>query len=321
MSDRLSVHSEVSDALERRRPVVALESTVITHGLPFPRNLEAARALEAEVREGGAVPATVAVLDGRLRVGLEDEDLTRLAELGPAAAKLSRRDLAAALVSGRPGSTTVAATMIAARLAGIAVFATGGIGGVHRGAETTFDVSADLEELARTPVCVVSAGAKAVLDLPKTLEVLETRGVPVIGYGTDSFPAFYSRDSGLAVPQRLDDPAEVARLLQAHWRLGLDGGVIVAVPVPAAQELPRSEIEPTIVEALAAADAAGVTGKDVTPFLLDRLADLTGGRSVEANLALLMNNARVAAAIATAYAALSSPPPLPPRPNGPRLRF
>lgn len=320
MTDHLSIHPEVLEALERRRPVVALESTVITHGMPRPRNLDTARAVEAEVRAGGAVPATIAVLDGRIRVGLDADDLERLADMGPRAAKLSRCDLAAALATGAPGSTTVAATMIAARLAGIAVFATGGIGGVHRGAETTFDVSADLEELARTSVCVVCAGAKAILDLPKTLEVLETRGVPVIGYGTDRFPAFYTRDSGLRVPLRVDDPVTVARLLHTQRRLGLDGGLLVANPVPASDEMDPSVIETAIADALREARTQGVTGKAVTPFLLARVEALTAGRSLATNVALIRDNARVAAAIAAAFADIAPPPALPPRAPASRPR-
>lgn len=303
MHEYLSIHAEVAEALQARRPVVALESTLIAHGLPHPRNVETARALEAVVRAGGAVPATVAVLDGRIRVGLEDADLERLAT-APGVLKLSRADLPAALAAGADGATTVAATMIAARLAGIAVFATGGIGGVHRGAETTFDISADLEELAHTRVAVVSAGAKAILDLPKTLEYLETRGVPVVGYGTDRFPAFYTRDSGLGLAHRLDTPEAVARLLRAKWQLGLEGGVLIANPIPAEAALDPAQVEAALSQALAEADAQGVTGKAVTPFLLARLEALTGGASVAANTALLENNARVAAAIAVAYAAL-----------------
>lgn len=302
MHELVSVHPEVAAALAEGRAVVALESTVVTHGMAHPHNLETAQALEAEVRAAGAVPATVAVIDGRIRIGLDATALERLAAAGRAAWKLSRRDLPVALALGALGSTTVAATMIAARLAGIAVFATGGIGGVHRGAETTFDVSADLEELARTDVCVVCAGAKSILDLPKTLEVLETRGVPVLGFATDTFPAFHTRSSGLPV-QRVEDADAVALVLRAKWGLGLTGGVVVANPIPAGHAMDPDEVEAAIATALAAAAAEGVTGKDVTPFLLARLEALTDGRSLTANVALIRDNARVAAAIAVAYAA------------------
>ncbi len=312
MHEYLSVSPEVAGALAGRRPVVALESTVIAHGMPYPANLEAGRALEAAVREAGAVPATIAVLDGRIRVGLDAEDLDRLASGGRAVRKLSRRDLPIAVAAGEDGATTVAATMIAAKLAGIAVFATGGIGGVHRGAELSFDVSADLDELARTEVCVVSAGAKAILDLPKTLEVLETRGVPVLGYRTDRFPPFYARESALPVDRRCDAAEDVARVMQAKWRLGLGGGVLVANPIPEEEALDAAGMEAAIAAATADAAAAGVSGKALTPFLLDRLEAITGGRSLAANRALILNNARVGAQIATAYAAIQgAQPPLP----------
>jgi pseudouridylate synthase len=306
MKHLLRVLPEVRDALAAARPVVALESTIITHGMPAPRNLETARAVEAAVREGGAVPATIAVLDGRIRVGLGADDLERLAG-EQHVAKASRADLPAVLASGGPGSTTVAATMICADLAGIRVFATGGIGGVHRGAEQSFDVSADLQELARTPVAVVCAGAKAILDLAKTLEVLETLGVPVIGYGTDALPAFYSRTSDLAVPLRRDSAAEIAGVMAAKWQLGLGGGLVIANPIPAEAEIPAAAIAAYIETALAEARSQGVRGKAVTPFLLARLEQLTGGASLEANVALVLNNARLAAEIAAAYAALERP--------------
>jgi pseudouridine-5'-phosphate glycosidase len=314
MHDLLSVRPEVAAALRERRPVVALESTIISHGMPWPRNVETARAVEAAVREAGAVPATVAVLDGRIRIGLEDADLERLGQGGRAVMKLSRRDLGIALATGVEGATTVAATMICAGMAGIAVFATGGIGGVHRGAETSLDVSADLEELARTPVAVVCAGAKAILDLPKTMEYLETRGVPVLGWRTDELPAFYSRTSGLAVTRRCEDAAEVARILDCQWRLGLDIGAVVANPIPEDAALDGAEIDAAIETAVREAAAQGIRGKEVTPFLLARVEALTAGRSLAANIALVMHNARVAAEIATAHAALS-PPALPPRPR------
>ncbi|MFP4275444.1 MAG: pseudouridine-5'-phosphate glycosidase, partial [Paracoccaceae bacterium] len=284
------------------RPVVALESTIITHGLPRPRNLELARAAEAEIRAGGATPATIAVIDGRLKIGLSSALLERLAE-ADGVAKLSRADLAACLASGGTGATTVAATMIAARAAGIEVFATGGIGGVHRGAETSFDISADLQELARTAVTVVAAGAKAILDLPKTLEVLETLGVPVIAHGQDGFPAFWSRASGLRAPLRMDSAAEIARAHRMRAAMGLVGGQLVANPIPAAAEIPRDEIEPWIAHALADAAASGIAGKDVTPFLLERILALSGGRSLEANIALVLENARLGARIARHLAA------------------
>ncbi|AWK86856.1 pseudouridine-5'-phosphate glycosidase [Azospirillum thermophilum] len=304
MHDRLILAPEVAEALAGKRPVVALESTVISHGMSYPRNLETARDLEAAVREEGAVPATIAVMDGRIRVGLDDVALERLATGGKSVWKLSRRDLPVALATGALGATTVAATMIAARLAGIALFATGGIGGVHRGAETSFDVSADLDELARTSVCVVCAGAKSILDLPKTLEVLETRGVPVLGFGTEEFPAFYSRRSGMRVSHRCDNANEVAGVLRAKWDLGLDGGVLLANPIPVADELDADVMEQAIGAALADADSKEIKGKDVTPHLLAALERITGGRSLQANIALIRNNARVAARVAAAYSAL-----------------
>jgi pseudouridine-5'-phosphate glycosidase len=303
MKHRLRMLPEVREALAAGRPVVALESTIITHGMPAPRNLETAHAVEAAVRAGGAVPATIALLDGRISIGLSRDDLERLAE-EKTVAKASRADLPAVLASGEAGATTVAATMICAELAGIPVFATGGIGGVHRGAETSFDVSADVQELARTPVAVVCAGAKAILDLPKTLEVLETLGVPVIGYGCDDLPAFYSRASGLAVPLRRDTAAEIAAVMATKWELGLGGGLVIANPIPAAAEIPAAKIAAHIETALAEAAAQGVQGKAVTPFLLARLEALTGGASLAANVALVLNNARLAAEIAGAYAGI-----------------
>jgi pseudouridine-5'-phosphate glycosidase len=277
--------------------VVALESTLITHGLPRPKNLEVARALEATIRESEAVPATVAILGGQITVGLTEEQLVHLAEAEDVR-KCSRRDLPIVVGRGEDGATTVAGTMMAAHMAGIRVFATGGIGGVHRG--HPFDVSADLLELGRTPVTVVCAGAKAILDLPLTLEVLETQGVPVVGYGTNEFPAFYSRSSGLPVDVRCDTPEEVAAIVRARDALKLPGGILVAVPVPTEDELPASEAEDAIVRALAEAEAQGITGKAVTPFLLARVSGLTGEASLRANVALLLNNARVASAIAVA---------------------
>jgi pseudouridylate synthase len=301
----LVLSEEVAAAKADGRAVVALESTILAHGLPWPDNLETGHALEAAIREEGAVPATIAVLDGAFRVGLSASELERVAG-EPDLPKLSRRDLALTLARGGSGATTVAATMIGAHLSGIRVFATGGIGGVHRGAEKSFDVSADLEELARTPVAVVCAGAKAILDLPKTLEVLETKGVPVVGYGTDELPAFYSRSSGLRLPLRVDDPREAAALLAMQARLGFPGGAVIAVPIPREAELPAAEIDAAIGQALAAAQAEGIAGKAVTPFLLDRLVRITAGRSLRANVALVLNNARVAARIALALAEMSS---------------
>jgi len=306
MKQHLRILPEVRDALGAGAPVVALESTIITHGMPAPRNLETARAVEAAV--GGAVPATIAILDGRISVGLDAEDLERLAAEKDVA-KGSRADLPAVLAGGGAGATTVAATMICADLAGIRVFATGGIGGVHRGAEQSFDVSADLQELGRTPVAVVCAGAKAILDLPKTLEVLETLGVPVIGYGTDDLPAFYSRSCGLKAPLRCDTAAAIAAVMAAKWELGLGGGVVIANPVPEGHDIPAAAIGTHIDAALAEAAAQGIQGKAVTPFLLARLEQLTGGASLDANVALVLNNARLAAAIAVAYAALERPAP------------
>jgi pseudouridylate synthase len=291
---------EVADALAALRPVVALESTVISHGMPFPQNLETARGLERLVRASGAVPATVAVIDGRIRVGVSDADLERLASGREPVAKLSRRDLPIRLAQRGLGATTVAATMFAASVAGIRVFATGGIGGVHRGAPATFDISADIEELGRTSVAVVCAGAKAILDLGLTLEALETRGVPVLGYRTDRFPAFYSRTSPFPVDARVETVEEIARICRTKWELGLTGGVVVANPVPEALAMDSSEVTTAIDAALAEAQARRITGKALSPFLLGRVADLTGGRSLEANVGLIRNNAVLASHIATA---------------------
>ena len=297
----MMIHPEVAEALAARRPVVALESTIVTHGMPFPANVETARAVEAAVRANGAVPATIAVLKGVPTIGLQPADLERFGT-ATEVMKLSRADLAYAIAMGRDGSTTVAATMILAHRAGIGIFATGGMGGVHRGAETSFDISADLTELARTPVVVVSAGAKAILDLPKTLEILETLGVPVIGYQTAEYPAFFSRDSGLKAPLRLDTPAEIARFLKVRADLGLSQGVVIANPIPKASEIERSVIEPVIIDALQAASAAGISGKAVTPYLLNAVLERTQGQSLQANVALILNNAAVAAEIAVAVA-------------------
>ena len=291
-------------ALAAGAPVVALESTIISHGMPWPQNAEMALAVQAELHAHGAVPATIAVMDGRLCAGLDDGQLQRLARAGTSTPKASRRDLALLLAEQRSGTTTVAATMAIAALAGIRVFATGGIGGVHRGAQTSFDISADLQELARTPVAVVSAGAKSILDLGLTLEYLETQGVPVIGYQTDTLPAFFCRDSGLALDCRLDSPADIARLLQAQWSAGLGGGVLITNPIPAEFALPRADIDAVIADALADCVAQGISGKAITPFLLQRVNTGTAGRSLAANVQLVLNNARLAAAVAVAYAAL-----------------
>jgi len=298
----LDVAPAVAAALADGGPVVALESTIVTHGMPYPQNVETARAVEAVVRENGATPATIALLGGRLRVGLLDDELDRLGD-DTHVAKASRRDLPALMTAGRTAGTTVAATMYLAHRAGIEIFATGGIGGVHRGAATTFDVSADLTELGTTRVAVVCAGAKSILDLPATLEVLETRGVPVIGYGTDEFPAFFTASSGLPVDHRVDTPEELAAVLRAHRDLALPGGVLVANPIPAADALDADDIAARIDQAIGDAEAAGVTRKELTPYLLARINDLTGGRSLVANIALVRNNAAVAARTAVALAA------------------
>ena len=299
MNEHLHVSPEVADALRAGRAVVALESTLITHGLPHPENVETALAMEAAVRASGAVPATIAVLGGKITVGLSLADIERLASK-PAGSvrKCSRRDLPIAIARGEDGATTVAGTMIVAHLAGIRVFATGGIGGVHRGAP--FDVSADLLELGRTPVAVVCSGAKSILDLPLTLEVLETQGVPVIGLGTDTLPAFYARSSGLPIDVRVESPAEAAQIIAAAQRLGAEHGLLVTVPVPEKDALPPEEIEAAIRHATDEALAKKIHGKAVTPFVLARVAELTGGASRRANIALLINNARVAGQIAVA---------------------
>jgi len=301
----LVVRDDVAAALQAGRPIVALESTVIAHGLPRPQNLETARAMEAAVREEGAIPATIAIQEGCLVVGLSSEQLATLAATD-GIAKVSRADLAAVRAARQSGATTVAATMLIAALAGIRVFATGGIGGVHRGAELSFDISADLPEIARAPVAVVCAGAKAILDLPRTLEMLETLGVPVVGYRTSQFPAFYVEDSGLALQSRVDTPAAAARLMQIHWELGLSSGIVFGNPPPAASALGKHEVEAWIAQSLQSAAAEGIRGKAVTPYLLDHLAKASHGQTLESNIALLVHNARVAAQIAKAYSALQS---------------
>ena len=297
MHKAVVLSDEVRDALEHKRPVVALETTILSHGMPYPQNVETARAVEEIVRAEGAVPATIAVLGGRIRAGLTEQELEYYGT-AQNILKLSRADIAYALATGADGATTVAGTMFCAALAGVRVFATGGIGGVHRGAEESMDVSADLEELARTPVAVVCAGAKALLDLPKTLEALETRGVPVVGYGTSDFPAFWSRSSGLPLNLRFDDPEETGRFLRTQWELGDTGGVLIANPIPEQDEIPPAEMASYIEAAIAQAAQERVAGKAVTPWLLDRIFHLTQGRSLQANVALVKHNARLAARIA-----------------------
>ncbi|HNE03883.1 MAG TPA: pseudouridine-5'-phosphate glycosidase [Anaerolineales bacterium] len=286
---------EVSRALTMGAPIVALESTVITHGLPQPQNLELARNMEQQVRDEKATPATVAVLDGKIRLGISDEELVRLSE-SQSTLKVSHRDFATTIVKKVNGGTTVAGTMLAANMSGIKVFATGGIGGVHK--ESAFDISTDLKALAETPMVVVCAGAKAILDLPATMEYLETMGVPVIGYKTDEFPAFYSRESGLNVSARLDSPEEIAEFAKAHWSLGLRSAILVTNPVPEADAISKSEMEPMIAQASAEAVEKGIHGQALTPFLLGRISELTKGKSLKTNLALLLNNARLAGEIA-----------------------
>ncbi|WP_293574301.1 pseudouridine-5'-phosphate glycosidase [Phaeobacter sp.] len=294
---KIEYSAEVAAARDNGKAIVALESTIITHGMPYPQNIEVAAQVENDIRAAGAVPATMAVMDGTLRVGLEAEQLRALGQ-AKNVAKISRADMPACIATGGTGATTVAATMIAARLAGIQVFATGGIGGVHKGAETSFDISADLMELAQTPVTVVAAGAKAILDLPKTLEVLETQGVPVIAFGQDSFPAFWSATSDLVAPLRMDSAAEIARAHTTRTAMGLPGGQLIANPIPDADQIPAEQLAPVLAQAQGEADDQGVRGKDVTPFLLQRIFELTEGRSLTANIALVRNNAKLAAKIA-----------------------
>lgn len=291
--------AEVRAAKDAGQPIVALESTIITHGMPYPQNIEVAAQVEQDIRDAGAVPATIAVIDGVLNIGLESDQLRALGQ-AQSVAKLSRADMAACLATGGTGATTVAATMIAAHYAGIEVFATGGIGGVHQGAETSFDISADLHELAQTPVTVVAAGAKAILDLAKTLEVLETLGVPVIAHGQDEFPAFWSAKSPLAAPLRMDSAEDIAKAHAARRALGLPGGQLVANPIPQTDQIAAEELAPIIASAQADAETHRITGKGVTPYLLQRIYEQTNGRSLTANIALVRNNARLAAGIAIA---------------------
>ncbi len=299
---------EVQHALSHGLPVVALESTIISHGMPYPQNLQTALRVQAEVRSQGAVPATIAVMGGQMKVGLSDAELETLARLGTGAVKVSRRDLPFVVALGQTGATTVAATMMLAAMAGIRVFATGGIGGVHRGATQSMDVSADLQELAQTPVAVVCAGAKSILDLGLTLEYLETHGVPVIGYQTAQLPAFFVRDSAFGVNYRLDTAEEIARVLHLKWALGLAGGAVVANPIPAAFSMPAELVNRAIEQALKEATQQNVSGKAVTPFLLARVNALTGGDSLAANIELVLNNARLASAIAASLQVLQGKP-------------
>ena len=297
----LDIHPEVAAALATKRPVVALESTIIAHGMPYPQNVATALQVEAEVRAHGAVPATIAILNGRLKVGLTQAEIEQLGLGGREVVKVSRRDVAFIVAAGQTGATTVASTMLIAAMAGIRVFATGGIGGVHRGAPQSFDVSADLQELAQTPVAVVCAGIKSILDLQLTLEYLETHGVPVVGFQSDNLPAFYTRDSGFKVDYRLDSAEAIARAMQAQWAIGLPGGMVVSNPIPEAYAMPRATIDAAIEQALQEAQTQGIVGKQSTPFLLARVSEITGGNSLASNIQLVLNNARLAAAIAVAY--------------------
>ncbi len=301
MNQYLDVKPEVAEAIANGKPVVALESTIISHGMPYPQNVETALNVERIIREAGAVPATIAIIGGRLKAGLTPEEIEYFGKKGTAIAKASRRDLAVLCSRGEDGATTVTTTMMIAYMAGIRLFATGGIGGVHRGAETTMDISADLEELAKTPVMVVCAGAKAILDLKLTLEYLETHGVPVIGYGTEELPAFYSRKSGLGVDYRMDTPQEIAAAFKAQNDLGLGGGMLVTNPIPEEYSMDPEVIGKAIDEAIAEMDSLGIHGKECTPFLLAKIKDITGGDSLDSNIQLVYNNARLAAEIAAAY--------------------
>lgn len=304
MNTYLSVSPEVASALKEGRPIVALESTIISHGMPYPQNVETALRVEQTIRDNGAVPATIAVIGGKLKAGCTPEEIEYLGKKGQAVTKASRRDLPVLIARGEDGATTVTTTMIIAAMAGIRVFATGGIGGVHRGAQQTFDISADLEELAQTPVMVICAGAKSILDLGLTLEYLETKGVPVIGYGTDELPAFYTRQSGFGVDYRIDTPEELASVFQAKLDCGLMGGMLVTNPIPEQYSMPRDVINRAIDQALREADEQGIRGKRTTPFLLARVKDLTGGDSLAANIQLVLNNARLAARTAVALSRL-----------------
>ena len=303
INEYLDIAPEVQQALAEGKPVVALESTIISHGMPYPKNVETALLVEQTIRDNGAVPATIAVLGGRLKAGLSRDEIEYLGKTGRKVAKASRRDLPVLVARGADGATTVTTTMIIAHMAGINIFATGGIGGVHRGAETTMDISADLEELAQTPVMVVCAGAKSILDLGLTLEYLETKGVPVIGYGTDELPAFYTRRSGFGVDYRADSPEELASFFSAQRKLGYKGGMLVTNPIPEQYAMPKDVIDAAIEQALREAQEQGVHGKETTPFLLARVVELTGGESLESNIQLVLNNARLAARTAAAILA------------------
>lgn len=294
MNKYLDISPEVQKALAEGKPVVALESTIISHGMPYPKNVETAMLVEKTIRDNGAVPATIAIIGGRLKAGLSPEEIEYLGKSGRKVAKVSRRDLAAIVARGSDGATTVTTTMIIAHMAGIKVFATGGIGGVHRGAETTMDISADLEELASTPVMVVCAGAKSILDLGLTLEYLETKGVPVIGYGTDELPAFYTRRSGFGVDYRVDTPAQLAAMFKAQQELGMKGGMLVTNPIPEQYAMDKEVIDAAIDQAVKESKEQGIHGKETTPFLLARVVELTGGDSLESNIQLVLNNAIVA---------------------------
>ncbi len=294
MNKYLDISPEVQQALADGKPVVALESTIISHGMPYPKNVETAMLVEKTIRENGAVPATIAIIGGRLKAGLSPEEIEYLGKSGRKVAKVSRRDLAVIVARGADGATTVTTTMIIAHMAGIKVFATGGIGGVHRGAETTMDISADLEELAGTPVMVVCAGAKSILDLGLTLEYLETKGVPVIGYGTDELPAFYTRSSGFGVDYRVDTPEQLAAMFKAQQELGMKGGMLVTNPIPEQYAMDKAVIDAAIEQAVAESKEQGIHGKETTPFLLARVVELTGGDSLESNIQLVLNNAIVA---------------------------
>ena len=304
MNPYLDILPEVAEALADGRPVVALESTIISHGMPYPQNVETALKVEQIIRENGAVPATIAVIGGRLKAGLSPEEIEYFGKKGRAIAKASRRDLAMLCARGEDGATTVTTTMIIAHMAGIKIFATGGIGGVHRGAQTTMDISADLEELAHTPVMVICAGAKSILDLGLTLEYLETRGVPVLGYGTKELPAFYTRHSGFGVDYEVDSPEELARAFKAQGDLGFTGGMLVTNPIPEEYSMPKDVIDAAIDRAIRECEEQGIRGKDTTPFLLARVAELTGGDSLASNIQLVFNNARLAARTASAYCRL-----------------
>ncbi len=302
MNQYLDIAPEVAQALKDGKPVVALESTIISHGMPYPKNVETALLVEQTIRDNGAVPATIAVIGGRLKAGLSHEEIEHLGKAGRSVAKASRRDLPALVARGVDGATTVATTMIIAHMAGIQIFATGGIGGVHRGAEVTMDISADLEELAQTPVMVVCAGAKSILDLGLTLEYLETKGVPVIGYGTEELPAFYTRKSGFGVDYRVDSPEELAAIFAAQRALDYKGGMLVTNPIPEEYSMDKAVIDAAIEQALKEAKEQGVHGKETTPFLLARVVELTGGDSLESNIRLVLNNAKVASLTAAALA-------------------